>query len=297
MKGRFGESSTAYLLSLLNCFIFFSATLTLKRMNYLTFCQALTLRSSVGILLSYGFTSAKGGVSEVTNPGDFRKVLLRSLLLTLNSVMLFFMLKELKASVTLTLNCTGPMYTYLINFLVYGVRTNRKCLLGVAFSFLGVFLIINRDSLSPTTVHVSPYELTYILIFSLTQVLWAFGVLQVNFLTPATNSLQVSVNYAFVLLFVSVLLTVLSPGPPVQLDLWQFFVSLILVGLPLGISHNLYTLVTMLTKKVGSVSMFNYLGVVFGYLTEMVLDGEPPNLVALSGSLLTALGLYLIVLN
>jgi drug/metabolite transporter (DMT)-like permease len=199
IESTFGRPKAAFLLSAINSTIFFSTYILISHTGMST-GLAFILRGSLSLALLLAISTTQNLTLSV-HSADTLPMYKRSILLTLNQVMLVESGKWLPPSTAITVNTMGPILVHLVDWGLYGKRIGGRTVLAAGVSFFGVFLIVNRDA-GKGGASGSPLALALLL---LSQVGWAVGVLQVRFLSQKVSSISVSFYYAIFILFFGVL--------------------------------------------------------------------------------------------
>jgi len=161
------------------------------------------------------------------------------------------------------LGCTGPIFTFITNYLINGIKVTKQQIIGVSFTFVGLVLAINGrliysmidsnykfesefENYRTTSVHV---QVIVCLLYLCWTFMWSLALIftkipefnsaEMMFTTGAMGTIFYGFNFNFY-----------QP----QTNLWVYFQSLLWVGLPLTIACYMFTFGFKLTSNAGKAS-------------------------------------------
>lgn len=207
-----------------------------------------------------------------------------------------------------TLNATSPLFVFIIDYYINGVTINRRQLLGIMLSAIGVVLTINGAQLmfyvDESYVLTSdfhnytsndPKVMTIAgVIMVMTMMFHGYGVVMTKKLVN-TNSIQI--NY---FLGVEIILTSAFAFPirteGTSLDLKTYLLAFPLCGLPMTIGQLLYIGAIGLTKHYGAITIVSFVSIIFGYCVSMIRYNESVNPICVFGSFCIIAGLISVIM-
>ncbi len=203
-----------------------------------------------------------------------------------------------------TISCTGPIFVIIEDYFINGVRINSQQLKGIVFTFLGIVLTINGESivsywwddlnLNDKTdfenyASKNSLEKTMMgVLFAFMALVWAYGTIVIKKIVEL-NSLHINLHFGIFTTIVNALLypIFVTDPKPVLTICYGFF----LCGIPMAIGNILFIHGIKISTNTGLTTICISSAVVVGYLISVLRYNESINYICLMGSLCIVAGL------
>ena len=208
--------------------------------------------------------------------------------------------------IVVTLNSASPVFTAIFDAFLFGMHLNRSQKVWLTIAFLGVALTANGKYLTfllggePSSFG-SKFEnyktdspvlmLGAATTFIVTTFVHGFGMVLTKKMKN-TNAVQINFFLGILLLFSSALML---PSAFSNLDYHrpeasEFFLAIVVSGVPMTISQLIVIESMLLTKKYGVLTPFQFTSIIVAYGISVVRYDESVNLICLGGAAAIVIG-------
>lgn len=230
-------------------------------------------RFAVGLLVLLPWFLSDERLFKVDNK---IRVLLRCMTSIMAIVCVFYALQSMPVANVLLLNNTFPLFIPLLSFLMLGLKTPLRMLVGVVIGFMGVALVLHPDANSFNWSSM---------IALLSGLLAAQGILQVRLLTRSSSAKQILFYFfAFGALASGLCMPFSFVMPTNQQLLVLFFVGLF------GTGYQLFLTLALTYAKARIVSPIYFSCIVFAAIFDWLIWSNSLNSLELAGMALIISG-------
>ena len=243
---------------------------------------------------------------DMKNPSNFRYLVLRASMMTIHSFFFALSMFILPLPIVHTINCTGTLFIFLIDYLLNNVKINSKQSVGIFIGIIGAMLTTNGSLIShyffadeDTKTDFANYITHDPLIITLFSFLfmagvacWALGIV----VTKRAHSNTFLINYTLGFAFIAYggLSYPFFENKCTKMDL---VIGIFTLGIPLIIGQWFYIGSLTMTKNTGVLNIMNFVTIIIGYLFSIFRYHESPNWIATSGVVLVFIGVYKTIFN
>jgi drug/metabolite transporter (DMT)-like permease len=299
LTGRLGEENLAILLVSLANLLFllyvsqhgFSPFQTNFARGVCIFFTHIAIGSYLGIGLSF------------KNAHDFKYLLIRNSLFLIQQFVYAAMHYVLSFPLINSINISGPLFVFLLDYYLNGVTINRVQAVGIAVAFAGILLNINGDFLMSLldpafeiTTTYQNYQVTdtklkilFAFLALLSSLLWGYAIVLQKKIRHVSG-LQISFFLGVEFIFTSCVSSNLGLVPPITLS--DFLGGCVCSGLVMTFCQLLFTSALNLSKNTGKLGILNLLTAVTAYAISYFKFDEKINVICLTGLLVMSYGLY-----
>lgn len=236
--------------------------------------QTFLIRGITLIIANYIMCRLYGTPIDLKNPTHFRYLVLRASMMTIHSFFFALSMFILPLPIVHTVNCTGTLFIFLIDYFLNHVKINYQQSVGIFIGIIGAMLTTNgklishyffTDTETKTDFHYitnDPIIMTFFSFLFLAGVAcWALGIV----ITKRAHSNTFLINYTLGIAFMIYggLSYPFFENKCTKMDL---FISIFALGIPLIIGQWFYIGSLTMTKNTGVLNMMNFVTIIIGYL-------------------------------
>ncbi|EAR90753.2 integral membrane protein DUF6 containing protein (macronuclear) [Tetrahymena thermophila SB210] len=262
----------------------------------------MVVRGVIVSFLMYTIGYVKKYNMQVNDSKDFKLLTFRNIISALGQLYYFYAINKLPVSLLLIISNTGPIFVFILNYFLFGVKLTIKDIIGISVSFFGVvmvsdpsyfqslFMETTTSSVQENNQYIQGTE-KYILIgiSILTWLGWALAIIMVRYM-KSINTFEINMSLCFFfILFGSV--GIIQSETPFDLSLNDVLGLIFIVGLVSFMYQITFITSTTITKNHGPITLINYTMIVESFLVEVVFFKEVPSIFEIIGSILVLLGL------
>jgi drug/metabolite transporter (DMT)-like permease len=217
---------------------------------------------------------------DFKNPANFRILFIRNLCVTAQSITFTLSQFYLPQSIVQTINTTGYLFVFILDYKINHVTITKKQFYGVIFGVIGVIFTVNGDfvikkiyptfeSRSDFKNYISDDPIIKLMIAAfciIGNILWAYAQVITKKLHEV-NAIQINVHLGYFLLFTAGVFYPTQVEHPVPVE--KFLVGIIAGGVVMTIGQICFIGATTMTKNTGVLTMFGFVSVIEGYLVSV----------------------------
>lgn len=98
--------------------------------------------------MSYIIATSTNSGWNMSNRSSVIKLFLRSIILVIHSYVVSIVPFYLPQNIYHVLGCTGPMFTFIANYLFNGIKASRIQIIGIFTTFFGLIFVVNSKLFS-----------------------------------------------------------------------------------------------------------------------------------------------------
>ena len=111
--------------------------------NKIEFFESSMVRGYVLLIASYFLCLRKKVDTTIKDKTSFGRLMLRNIIMSMNGWVAGFAQFYLPISIVHTLSAGGPIFIFIIDYYINGVKVNKKQVIGIALGVVGLILTIN----------------------------------------------------------------------------------------------------------------------------------------------------------
>lgn len=98
---------------------------------------------TVMAITSYSYSKVIKSPWNINRSTGLTKLISRNVIFLVHSLVCSIVQFYIPLNLFHILGCTGPIFTFIANYLVNGIRATKQQIIGVSFTFIGLVLAIN----------------------------------------------------------------------------------------------------------------------------------------------------------
>lgn len=210
--------------------------------------------------------------------GTFGWLVARNMIMSIHSLVFSVSQFILPLPIVHTLSCTGVLFIFIVDYLMFGTKINSKQTIGIIIGIVGSMVASNGRLITqyfdPTYEYQShfqnymtddPFVITIFSFFFLAIIIvWGFGVVITK--KAVANTFQINFNLGFCMLFTG---SLAYPYIESKASLSSLFLALFFTALPMILGQWLFIGSLTMTKDTGVLNMMNFWSIFVGYMVSI----------------------------